>query len=114
MGIAIDTEALFGVDMTSALEGVRASQEPIASAHSLPATTSANTRREREADTHYSRSHGHSHRHRQEGAGAGAGAGAGEDALKFQRGHVMERRHIAEHLGDPHHTPPNSAMSLGE
>ena len=109
MGIAIDTAALFGMDMASAFEGVRATQEPISSTHSLPVTTSANTQREREADTQSSISHSHSHSH--EGAGGGSQGG---DALKFQRGHVMERRHIAEHLGDPHLTPPHSAMSLGE
>jgi hypothetical protein len=45
-------------------------------------------------------------------AGGGLSKQSG-DVLKFQRGHVMERRHIAEHLGDPKYTPPNTAMSLG-
>ena len=109
MGVAIDTEAMFGMDLTTAFDQVRASQEPIASAHSLPPTTSITTMRERETSG---------------GGGGGGGggglqssgeggAGGGADVLKFQRGHVMERRHIAEHLGDPQHTPPNTAMSLG-
>lgn len=100
MGVSINTEAMFGVAMSSAVEAVRASQEPMSTAHSLPASTTATTRREKEANALTSND-------------SGVGGGKG-DALKFQRGHVMERRHIAEHLGDPHHTPPNSAMSLGE
>jgi hypothetical protein len=102
MGITVDTEALFGVDMATAFARVRDRQKPIASLHALPPSTDANAARERGAA---------SASFFQGNAGACAGA---EDVLKFQRGHVMERRHIAEHLGDPSNTPPNTAMSLGE
>ena len=94
MGVAIDTEAIFGISLTAALQSVQANQVSVASVHSLDTSTSTKTKLESKA------------------AGGGLSKQSG-DVLKFQRGHVMERRHIAEHLGDPKYTPPNTAMSLG-
>ena len=88
MGVNIDTAEMFGVDLSTAFDRVCASQEPISSVHALPSSTNAVAISEKEAN-------------------------ANSDMLKFQRGHVMERRHIAEHLGNPSHSPPYTAMSLG-